>query len=68
MSPVGRARLGEDTLVVRGGRAPELLPPLRLGEGYLAESHLTPGHPHDVGDRLIVGRDAIDNRPEEARG
>jgi len=65
---IGEARLGEDTLVDRGGRSPDLLPPLRLGEGHLAESHLTPAHPHDVADRRIVGRDAIDSgsRHEEA--
>ena len=56
---VGAARLGDDTLVYRGGRDPELLPPLRLGQGYLAESHLAPGHPQNVTDRQIVGRDAL---------
>src|SRR2546427_441431 len=50
---VGEARLGEDTLVDRGGRAPDLLPPLRLGQGHLAESYLAPAHPHDVRDRRI---------------
>jgi hypothetical protein len=65
---IGEARLGEDTLVDRGGRSPDLLPPLRVGEGHLAESHLTPAHPHNVADRRIVGRDAIDSgsRHEEA--
>jgi hypothetical protein len=65
---IGEARLGEDTLVDRGGRSPDLLPPLRLGEGHLAASHLTPAHPHDIADRRVVGRDAIEpgSRHEEA--
>jgi phage tail-like protein len=56
---LGEARLGHDTLIDRGGRSPDLLPPLRLGEGHLAESRLAAGHPQNVGDRLIVGRDPI---------
>jgi hypothetical protein len=66
---VGSARLGEDTLVYRGGREPDLLPPLRLGQGYLAESHLVPGHPQNVEERLIVGRDTLADQPasEETR-
>ena len=66
---LGEARLGDDTLVDRGGRAPDLLPPLRLGEGHLAESRLAAGHPQNVSDRLIVGRDGVGgNRREETRG
>jgi len=66
---VGAARLGDDTLVYRGGRDPDLLPPLRLGQGYLAESVLTPGHPQNVAERLVVGRDALDGHAaiEETR-
>jgi phage tail-like protein len=66
---VGAARLGDDTLVYRGGRDPDLLPPLRLGQGYLAESHLAPGHPQNVQDRQIVGRDALNGQlaTEETR-
>jgi hypothetical protein len=66
---VGSARLGDDTLVYRGGREPDLLPPLRLGQGYLAESHLVPGHPQNVDHRRIVGRDTLDHQPvtEETR-
>lgn len=65
---VGAARLGDDTLVMRGGREPDLLPPLRLGQAYLAESHLAAGHPHNAGDRHIVGRDTLHDHPatEEA--
>jgi phage tail-like protein len=65
---VGAARLGDDTLVYRGGRDPDLLPPLRLGQGYLAESHLAPGHPQNVDERQIVGRDALNGQlAEETR-
>ena len=66
---VGAARLGDDTLVYRGGRDPDLLPPLRLGQGYLAESHLAPGHPQNANDRQIVGRDALNGQlaTEETR-
>jgi phage tail-like protein len=56
---VGDARIGEDTLLDRGGRSPDLLPPLTLGRSHLAESLLAAGHPQNAGDRVIVGRDAI---------
>src|SRR6185295_20098555 len=66
---IGEARLGDDTLVDRGGRAPDLLPPLRLGQGHLAESRLAAGHPQNVSDRVIVGRDGVGgDRHEETRG
>ena len=39
-----------------------------LGEGHLAESHLAAGHPQDVSDRLIVGRDGVGgDRHQEIR-
>jgi phage tail-like protein len=56
---VGEARLGEDTQLGQGCRAPELLPPLILGQGFLAESYIAPGHPQNVRERTILGRDAI---------
>ena len=52
---VGEARLGEDTLLDVGSRAPQLLPPMVLGQQYLAQSHLAPRHPQDVADRQTVG-------------
>lgn len=65
---VGEARLGDDTLIDRGGRSPDLLPPLRLGQAYLAETHLAPVHPFDVAQRRIVGRDPLSTSDsEEAR-
>jgi len=57
---IGEARLGDDTLIDRGGRSPDLLPPLRLGQTYLAEAVLEAGHPQNVNTRRIVGRDALD--------
>ncbi len=64
---IGEARLGLDSLVERGGRAPDLLPALRLGQGHLGESHLTPAHPHDVVDRRVVGRDAVQQHGAKER-
>ena len=59
MFRVGEARLGRDTAIDRGSRAPELMPPLVLGGSHLGEAFLTPGHPWDVRDRLVVGRDRV---------
>ena len=56
---VGEARLGEDTLIDRGSRTPQFLSPMVLGQGYIAESYLAPGHPQNVADRLILGRDRL---------
>ena len=41
MFRVGEARLGLDTLIEYGGRSPQFMQPLVLGQGYLAESFLT---------------------------
>lgn len=61
MFRVDHARLGDDTVLGLGGRAPELMPPMILGQGYLLESVLRPGHPQDIGDpgRFVVGRDVV---------
>ncbi|NTU83119.1 MAG: hypothetical protein HGA45_27740, partial [Chloroflexales bacterium] len=56
---IGEARLGEDTLLDVGSRAPQLLAPMVLGREHLAESYLAPGHPLDVTDRYVLGRDAV---------
>lgn len=40
MFRVGFARLGEDTLIEQGSRAPQLLSTMTLGKGHLAESYL----------------------------
>jgi hypothetical protein len=54
MFRVGEVRLGEDTLLSLGSRSPDLMPPLVLGEGYLAESMLQAGYPQNVADRPVV--------------
>ena len=56
---VGAVRLGSDTLLDRGSRAPELMPPVVLQHASLAESYLAPAYPWDVSDRQIVGRDPL---------
>jgi hypothetical protein len=56
---VGQARLGEDTLLDTGSRAPQLMSPMVLGQGYLSETFIAPSHPQDVADRQIVGRDRL---------
>ncbi len=55
----GEARLGQDTLIDRGSRAPQLMRPMVLGQGYLAATYLAPGHPQNVADRQILGRDRL---------
>jgi phage tail-like protein len=60
---LGAARLGSDTLVDLGSRAPQLMRPMVLGQGALAESHLAtpraamPGF--EQPGRLQLGRDRI---------
>jgi len=56
---VGDARLGEDTLLGQGSRAPELMPEFILGEGYLSEGRLGPAHPFNVPRRFVLGRDSL---------
>jgi hypothetical protein len=62
MFRIGEARLGADTLLHIGSRAPELMPPLVLGEGFLAESYLAGQPPESVSERQIVGRDPLVQR------
>ena len=56
---VGEARLGDDTIVDLGSRAPQFLTPMVLGKGYLSENYLAPGHPYNVTDRQVIGRDRL---------
>lgn len=58
---VGEARLGEDTLIGKGGRAPELMSAMVLGRGYLSESYMGADHPQDVKERSILGRDVLND-------
>jgi phage tail-like protein len=55
MFRIGEARLGFDTLIDYGSRAPQLMTPMVLGQGYLAGAYLAPRHPQDVTDRQILG-------------
>lgn len=60
MFRLGEARLGDDTLLDHGSRSPELMAPMVLGEGYLAEAFLSAPAGLDAPDRLQLGRDRID--------
>ncbi|HEV7892165.1 MAG TPA: phage tail protein [Pyrinomonadaceae bacterium] len=55
---LGEARLGEDTLINLGGRAPQLMTPLTLGRGRLAESYIT-ARQATPADRQVLGRDPL---------
>jgi hypothetical protein len=59
MFRVDEARLGIDTLLGLGSRAPELLPPMVLGQNYLVESTLTPTYPQNLWRR---GAATLDRR------
>lgn len=60
MFRVGSARLNYDTLLDIGSRAPELLSPMVLGQGYLAESYLTDHR--DMSGRMVIGKDLLEDR------
>jgi hypothetical protein len=45
MFRVGEARLALDTLIAEGSRAPQLLPEMVLGQGFVGESYLAPPIP-----------------------
>jgi phage tail-like protein len=51
MNRIGEARLGLDTTLGQGSRAPELLPPAILGSAYLGESFVGPEGPPDSDGR-----------------
>lgn len=55
---LGEARLGEDTVLNLGGRAPQLMTPLTLGQGRLAESYLM-ARQATPADRQVLGRDPL---------
>jgi phage tail-like protein len=67
MFRLGEARLGDDTLLDRGSRSPELMTPMVLGEGFLAEAFLAAPAGLDAPDRLQLGRDRI-NRSTRVGG
>ena len=51
---VGEARLGEDSVLDYGSRAPRLLPPMVLGTGFISSSYLAPGYPQNLADRQVL--------------
>jgi len=51
MNRLGEARLGLDTQIGQGSRAPELIPPAVLGAAYLGASFIGPNGPTVGGDR-----------------
>ncbi|HEY3493717.1 MAG TPA: phage tail protein [Polyangiaceae bacterium] len=59
MFRVGEARLGFDSLIDLGGRAPELMAPFVLGPGYLSEGYLAAHAPGDARDRSVLGRERL---------
>jgi phage tail-like protein len=59
MFRVGEARLGFDSLIDLGGRAPELMAPFVLGPAHLAEGYLAARPPADAPDRSVLGRDRL---------
>jgi phage tail-like protein len=60
MFRVGEARLGFDSLIDLGARAPELMSPFVLGPTHLAEGYLAARPPGDAPDRRVLGRDRLD--------
>ena len=40
------------------------MPPFVLGRDYLSEGYLSPGHPQDVPDRLVLDRDRLHDSNE----
>jgi hypothetical protein len=65
MFRVGEARLGEDTLIDIGSRAPDLMPAFVLGRDYLSRGYLAPGHPQNVDDRMVLDRDRLGNDTDD---
>lgn len=56
MFRLGEVRLGDDTVLDLGSRAPGLMRPMLLGSEHLAESYLAAAHPQNVGGRNVLGR------------
>ncbi|WP_438042899.1 phage tail protein [Sorangium sp. So ce128] len=59
MFRVGRARLGHDTLVDLGGRAPDLLPPAVAGRSYLAQAYVATALPDGAVDRRRISESTL---------
>jgi hypothetical protein len=63
MFRVGEARLQLDTLLDQGSRAPQLLPGLILGRGFVGESYLATPALEAASDRDVLGRDPLGMTP-----
>jgi hypothetical protein len=63
MFRIGEARLQLDTVIDQGSRAPQLLPSLVLGEGFVGESYLATPAMEAASDRGVLGREAFGNTP-----
>jgi phage tail-like protein len=63
MFRVGEARLQLDTVIDQGSRAPQLLPSLVLGEGFVGASYLATPALEAAPDRHVMGRDALGITP-----
>ena len=59
MFRLGEARLGADSLIDLGSRSPQLMAPMVLGEGALAQTFLAAPAGRDAPQRLRVGRDRV---------
>ncbi len=59
MFRVGEARLQLDTVIDQGSRAPQLLPSLVLGEGFVGASYLATPALEAAQDRQVLGRNAL---------
>ena len=63
MCRVGEARLQLDTLIDQGSRAPQLLPSLVLGQGFIGETYLATPALQAAPDRDVLGREALGITP-----
>ena len=59
MFRLGEARLGQDSLIDLGSRSPQLMAPMVLGQGTLAQSFLAAAAGRDAPQRLRIGRDRV---------
>ena len=59
MFRLGEARLGQDSLIDLGSRSPQLMAPMVLGQGVLAQAFLAAPAGRDAPQRLRIGRDRV---------
>lgn len=67
MFRLGEARLQLDTVIDQGSRAPQLLPQLVLGQGFVGESYLAAPAAESASDRYVLGRDPLARTPDKER-